>query len=74
MLSAVYTECCKLAHYAEYHGHECCYAECRYVECRGAGSTVVEHLPHHPKVKGLSPAAVGTGREKKSARNKFELR
>jgi hypothetical protein len=29
------------------------------------GSTVVEHLPHHPKVKGLSPSAVtGTRTEK----------
>ncbi len=27
-------------------------------------STVVEHLPHQPKVKGSSPAAAaGTGRE-----------
>ncbi len=43
---------------------ECHYAECRYAECRGAllgmvssasgGSTVVEHLPRHPEVKGLS--------------------
>jgi hypothetical protein len=30
----------------------------------GDGSTVVEHLPYHPKVEGLSPAAdAGTGRE-----------
>ncbi len=29
------------------------------------GGTEVEHLPRHPKVKGLSPAiAAGTGREK----------
>jgi hypothetical protein len=28
-------------------------------------STVVEHLPHHPKVEGLIPAtAIGTGRQK----------
>ncbi len=28
-------------------------------------STVVKHLPHHPKVRGLSPAtAAGTGRER----------
>jgi hypothetical protein len=30
----------------------------------GRGSTVVEHLPHHPKVEGLNPAAAaGTKRE-----------
>ncbi len=29
------------------------------------GSTVVEHLPRHPKVKGLGPASgSGPGREK----------
>jgi hypothetical protein len=30
MLSAIYVECHKKAHYAECH-----YAECRYAECRG---------------------------------------
>ncbi len=32
----------------------------------GSG-TVVKHLPHHPRVVGLSPAAAaaGTGREKR---------
>jgi hypothetical protein len=30
-----------------------------------SGSTVVEHLPYYPKVKGLIPASTsGTGREK----------
>ncbi len=31
MLSVIYAECRKKAHYAECH-----YAECRYAECRGA--------------------------------------
>jgi hypothetical protein len=31
----------------------------------GGGSTVVEHLPHHPRVKGLSLAiSADTGRDK----------
>jgi hypothetical protein len=37
MLSVIYAECRKQAHYAECHYAECCYAECRYAECRGAG-------------------------------------
>jgi len=37
-----------------------------------AASTVVEQLPHHPKVKGLSPAiAAGTGRETMTKRYVF---
>jgi hypothetical protein len=31
MLSAIYAECRKQAHYAEFH-----YAECPYAECRSA--------------------------------------
>ncbi len=32
-------------------------------------STVVEHLPHHPKVNGLSQAvAAGTGKEERGRR------
>jgi len=35
-------------------------------------STVVEQVPHHPKVKGLSPAiAAGTGRETMTKRYVF---
>jgi hypothetical protein len=35
-----------------------------------SGSTVVEHLPFHPKVKGLIPASTsGTGREKNVKRS-----
>jgi hypothetical protein len=34
------------------------------------GSTVVEHLPHHPRVEGLSLATAGTGTEK-MAKNVF---
>jgi hypothetical protein len=67
----IYADCRKLALYAECH-----YAECRYAECCVAifyvvfaqdsgGSTVVEHLPRHPKVKGSSSAAAsGIGRKK----------
>ncbi len=33
MLSVVYAECRKKAHYAECCYAECCYAECCYAEC-----------------------------------------
>jgi hypothetical protein len=36
MLSVMYTECHKLAIYAECHNAECHYAECDYDECRVA--------------------------------------
>jgi hypothetical protein len=39
------------------------------------GGTLVEHLPHHPKVKGLSPAPGtknGRENEKKHPPNKLE--
>ncbi len=41
-----------------------------YRDCiKVLGSTMVEHLSHHPKVKGASPAtAAGTGREKMAKR------
>ncbi len=52
MLSAVYGECCKQAHYsechcakyryAERHYAECRYAECRYAESRGAAKINLE--------------------------------
>jgi len=35
-----------------------------FVMLASGGSAVVEHSPHHPKVKGLSPATAGDGREK----------
>ncbi len=34
MLSVIYVEYHKQAHYAECHYAECRYAECRYAECR----------------------------------------
>jgi hypothetical protein len=36
MLSVIFVECDKLAHYAEWHYAECRHVECRYAECRGA--------------------------------------
>ncbi len=47
-----YAEC----HHAEgrYHNAECHYAECRGAISNIGGSTVVEHSPHHPEVKGLA--------------------
>ena len=36
MLSAIYAECRKQAHYAEYLYAQCLYAEYCYAECRGA--------------------------------------
>ncbi len=36
MLSVIYAECRKQAHYAGCRYAECSYAECRYAECRGA--------------------------------------
>jgi hypothetical protein len=36
MLSVIYAECHKYAHYAECHYAECCYAECHYAECHYA--------------------------------------
>jgi hypothetical protein len=33
MLSAVYAECHKPTHYAEWRYAECCYAKCRYAKC-----------------------------------------
>ncbi len=29
-----------------------------WLSCYNGGSTVVEQLPHHPKVKGSSPATI----------------
>jgi hypothetical protein len=43
MLSVIYAECPKQAHYAECHNAECHYAECRYAECRGAATYVLYH-------------------------------
>jgi hypothetical protein len=61
-----YAEC----HYAGCRYAECHYAECHYAECRGAvnrvssgSSTVVKHSTHHPRVKGLNPAA-GTAKKR----------
>jgi hypothetical protein len=35
-------------------------------------STVVEHLPHHPKVKGSRPVtAIGTGETKRMGKKVF---
>ncbi len=42
MPSVVYTECHKLALYAECHCAECRYAECHYAECRGAAKNRFE--------------------------------
>jgi hypothetical protein len=46
MLSFIYAECRKQAHYAECHYAECRkqahYAECHYAECRGASKSVPE--------------------------------
>jgi hypothetical protein len=36
MLSVIYVECRKQAHYAECHYAECHYAECHYAECHYA--------------------------------------
>jgi hypothetical protein len=36
VLSVIYAECRKQAHYAECRYAECHYAECRYAECRYA--------------------------------------
>jgi hypothetical protein len=40
-----------------------------------SGGTVVGHLPHHCKVKGLSPAAAeGTRRERNGENNSFKFK
>jgi hypothetical protein len=36
ILSVIYAECHKYAHYAQCHYAECRYAECHYAECRYA--------------------------------------
>jgi hypothetical protein len=36
------------------------------------GSTAVQNSPHHPKVKGLSQACGGTGREKMAQKIQFQ--
>jgi hypothetical protein len=38
MLSVIYAECRKQAHYAECRYAECRYAECRYADCRHSQS------------------------------------
>jgi hypothetical protein len=48
MLSVIYTECCKQAHYAKCHYAECSYAECcgaaPWVETGGKGSVLQDFL------------------------------
>jgi hypothetical protein len=39
------------------------FKERKFLIFASGGSTVVQLLPHHPKVKGSSPTAVGNGRE-----------
>ncbi len=42
-----------------------------FIEIATGSGTVVVHLPHHPKVKGLSPVATTayTGREKNKGKS-----